>query len=632
MPSRMRRLAASVFVLGVALVAPFGCGPTSPAPPPAVEITCPGAPAIAPAHGLALTGYHGGPARTGWSDAESDLTPDRVASLALAWCAPPLDAAVVDGTRFAPHLYASPLVLDDVAITGGTYQGAVTGVVIVATSNGDAYAIAAADARAPDGAAASAGAILWRAHLTTPSQPLKNLDGVPFGVLGTPVVDLAASPPRVYVASADATRGWMVFALDLGSGATLPGWPIVLDGATVQAANANADPANPATFGDFHGLSQRGALNLAGHGAYLYVGFGSYFDGAVGWMIAIDTRAPRVAASYSGARSDVPKTSNNLASAGMWGAGGAVVDAQDRVFVTTGNSPPDSAAAPGVWGNSVLQWQMPLALQQTYSPFNYCSLDVGDTDLGGSSPIAFDLDPARTSTPHLAAFGSKQGDVYLVDRDALGGKLDARPACNAQHLPAPTTDTSLYGADVRGYYTPPSRGPLSVFGPYSDVAGANEVNNAKMRTAPALYEDASGNAFLFVSGNSRSAAAVDVVVAPSLARLRVVTTPGAPAYLSIDALAKDVVFKNPGPPIVTSSRSAGAVVWVLDENAQRTDALVPGKSYTPPRPVVYAFDAGTMALLWQTQLPAPGGKYGHPAVAHGTLYVGADRLYAYRAP
>lgn len=588
------------------------------------------APSALPApHGLAQTGYHGGPARLGWNDDEPSLTPEHARSLSLAWASPALDTFDVGGRTFAAHLYASPLYKDDVEITIAPFSGLKTGVAFVATSNGDVYAIDAIDGPR------AAGTILWRAHLGDPSQPDRSTDGVPLGILSTPVMDASVTPPRIYVTAADATKGWRAFALDASSGAVLDGWPVELSASAVEGANENRVAGQVVTFADFHALSQRGALALSADGNVLYVPFGSYFDGAVGWMVAIDTLHPGVVASFSGAPADVvapPGPDANLASAGMWGASGAAVAADGRLFLTTGNSPPDSRDALGVWGNSLLSWRAPLALEATYSPFNYCAMDAGDTDLGGGAPIVFDLDPATTTTPHLVAFGGKQGNAYLADRYALGGRLDRRPPCDPAHPASPSTDRSLFGQETRDYYSPPSPGPLNVFGPYSDAPGANEVNQAKARTTPAFFRDEHGAAFLYYSGNARDPSDPTVLAPPSIARLRVVTRAGAAAELAIDAVNPTVVMKNPGSPVVSSDHGSGAVVWVLDENGLRTDALVPGGANAPPLPVLYAFDATSLELLSRTELPAPGGKYDHPTIAHGLVLVGADRLYALRGP
>jgi hypothetical protein len=81
--------------------------------------------------------------------------------------------------------------------------------------------------------------------------------------------------------------------------------------------------------------------------------------------------------------------------------------------------------------------------------------------------------------------------------------------------------------------------------------------------------------------------------------------------------------------VVTSHQSQDAVVWVLDENGLRTDPLIPGGTRPAALPVLYAFDAETLELLWRGELPAPGGKYNHPTIAHGVALVGADRIYAF---
>ncbi len=588
---------------------------------------------ILPGHGIAMTGYHGGPTRSGWNDAESRLTPENVRKgLALAWESEAFDAVEVDGVAFTPHLYASPLYVDDVAIRAGAESDVSASVVIAATSNGWAYAVSAADVRLA-GAFRGAGSILWRRQLGHPARPERSSDGVPLGVLSTPVVDLAQK--RVYVASADATLGWQVYALDLADGAVLPGWPVPLSADVVTRANrnrrANGDLGN-VSFADVRVLSQRGALNLSPAGDHLYVPFGSYVDGAVGWMVAIDTLGARVEASFSGSVDNVvPQpgdADSNLASAGMWGAGGTVIDAAGNVFVTTGNSSEESGATPGTWGNTLLQWDATLHLRASYSPFNYCLLDRGDTDLGGASALVLD-EPRATST-HLMVFGGKQGNVYLVDRDHLAGGDVQRPPCDWQHPPLPSTDRSLLSPVTQPYYTPPSLGPLNVFGPYSDAPNDNKINAAKMRTAPALFRDGTNQTYVYLAGNARVPGNLDALAPPSVVRVRVATEKGTP-FLEPAGRNETVVLKNPGSPVVSSNGAAGPVVWVLDMNGKRTDALVAAGGVAPPSPILYAFDGATLDLLWQSAPLPAGGKYNHVVVAHGFAIAGTDRLYGFGA-
>jgi hypothetical protein len=50
-----------------------------------------------------------------------------------------------------------------------------------------------------------------------------------------------------------------------------------------------------------------------------------------------------------------------------------------------------------------------------------------------------------------------------------------------------------------------------------------------------------------------------------------------------------------------------------------------------PRPVLYAVDDETLAVLYRSgpQDLTSGGKYVEPVIAHGTVFVGTDRLQAF---
>jgi outer membrane protein assembly factor BamB len=565
---------------------------------------------------LNIVAFHGDRQRLGWNPHETALTPAGVASSAFGelWSSPPLDTIDLDGVSYAPHLYASPLYVDDVLLSGGDFAGQRASIVLAATSNGFVYAVAARSEAGP-------GTILWRQQLGRQAVVPKLDGGVPMGILSTPTIDLDAQPPRLYAVAYDAVLGWQAFALDLGSGEIMTGWPVRIDDRALQPVNQNG-PARlqPATV-----MSQRGALSLSPDGGLLYVPFGSYVDGGAGWLVAVDTRQATVTSAFS-----VAPSSEAVANGGIWSAGGPAIDASGRIYATTGNSPANSADAPGVWGQSLLMLDPRLRLLGTYTPFNYCALDAADIDLGGSSPLIIpELDRASTATPHLIAFGGKQGTVYLLDREALAPAADDnaaalrlrhRPPCAADS----TSDRSLLPPEEQPQYR--ARGPLNVFGPYSDRYGQGDW--AKMRSTPAYFQRADGSSVLFVSGSTRAAEDSTEAVPPGVARLRIVTSPGQAAYLALDATADEVAFLSPGSPVVTSKAAADAVVWVLDANVRRAQPLV---GQDVPHPVLYALDADTLQVLWRSapdQL-AVGGKYSAPAIAHGVVYVGTDRVQAF---
>jgi outer membrane protein assembly factor BamB len=562
--------------------------------------------------------FHGDRQRLGWNSHEAALTPASVASPAFGtlWSSPALDSVDLDGVSYPPHLYASPLYVDDVLLSGGEFAGQRASVVVVATSNGFVYAVAA---RSPN---LAPGTIVWRKQLGTPAV-VPHLDGgIPMGVLSTPILDLDVQPARLYVVAADAVLGWQTYALELGSGDIASGWPVRIDDQALQRVNQNG----PARFQVSTVMSQRGALNLSPDGGVLYVPFASYVDGGAGWLVAVDTRQAKLASAFSVAPSSEP-----VPNGGIWSAAGPAIDASGRVYATTGNSPAGSAGAPGVWGQSLLVWDPRLRLLAAYTPFDYCDLDAGDIDLSGSSPVLIpDLEVTSTATPHLIAFGGKQGTVYLLDRDALappGGDSSglSRPAHRPPCSTDSTIDRSLLPPAPQPQYQ--ARGPLNVFGPYSERYGQGDW--AKMRSTPAYFRRADGSSVLFVSGSTRAAEDSTEAVPPGVARLRVVTNAGEPAYLAVEATADGVAFRSPGSPVVTSDADAsGAVVWVLDANLPRADPLV---GADVPHPVLYALDADTLQVVWRSPPDelAVGGKYNTPVIAHGVVYVGTDRVQAF---
>lgn len=551
--------------------------------------------------------FHGDRARTGWNAAEPTLTPDAVrARFGPTWSSPPLDSLTIGGKTYAAHAYASPLYVERVTLGAGPFVGRTVDVLIVATNNGFVYAIAAftdcsAEPHVP------AGTILWSASLGARMVPIDG--GIPMGVLSTPFVDVAAK--RVYVVSS--REQFELSALDLETGAEIEGYPVAFDEATLNAVNSNG----PAKLGPTDSVAQRGALTLSDDRSTLLIPFGAYRDEVPGWLVAFDVTTRTVRASFSAAPAH-----DDHANGGIWGAGGAALDRDGRVFVTTGNGPEGSGPAPHVFANALLGFDAAKSLKLTgaYVPWNYCQLDLADIDIGASTPIVFDLDPATTSTPHLLAVGGKQGNVYLLDRDALPAPGEGRPPCSTDA----TSDRSLLPPGPEPNLG--TRGPLNVFGPYSEKWG--NLDYSRMRTSAAAYRDESNRSYLFVSGSSKVAADSQTSAPPSIVRLAVVAEPGKPAYLTIDALDHTLAFTNPGSPVVSSEGAAHPIVWVIDSNGKRVDSLVECRS---PRPVLYAVDGRTLEVLYRSGdgVLHVGGKYSTPVVARGSVFVATDRVQAF---
>lgn len=570
---------------------------------PRIETAPPGVVAAASPE---RAGFHIDAARSGWRRDERVLRPDNVdeAGFGEVWQSLPLDGA--DGQP--ARLYASPLYLDRLTLTQGPLRGETFPVVIAASNAGYVYAIAAA--KRGD---IAAGRILWRTRLGPPChlQPAP-LDGVPTGILSTPVID--AKRGRLYVTHCDPKARWQAYALDLGSGAVQPGWPVRLDEERFNAVNANAGPQRvpPKRRHDFR--VQRGALNLSPDGGQLYVVFG---ESETGWLVAVDTRRAVVSSAFAAVA--MP----HRGSGGIWGAGGPAVDADGRVYVVTGSGFEGYQDSAHDWTQSVLQLTPPgergFVLSGSYTPFNYCQSAKMDIDLGSGGAVLLP-EAASGDARRLLALGGKQGNVYLLDRDRMPGRLDRRPPCSDDAA----SDASLLPPQTQPQFG--TRGPLNVFGPYSEQDAALDL--ARSRSLPATFRDRRGTDYLFVTGNTKRAPGSADSVPPSLVRVQVTRRAGQPPFLAIDRRQTTLVLGNPGSPVVTSQGAEHAIVWVLDENAPRS-ALLSGTD--APRPVLYALEAESLRLLWRS---APGelfssGKYNEPAFGGGQVYVGTDRIQAF---
>lgn len=549
--------------------------------------------------------FHRDARRSGWNPYESALTPARVARgpFGLLWESAPLDGA--EGQP--PRLYASPLYVDHVAI-GHPGRTTTASVVYVATNAGYVYAIAAFSSRQ-----LRAGEIVWRTRLAAPCrlEPAP-LDGIPTGVLSTPVIDAARN--RIYVTHCDPAKRWQAYALDLRDGAILPGWPVRLDEAAFNAVNRNAGPPVPPTRRhDFR--VQRAALNLSPGGEWLYVGFG---ETETGWVVAVDTVRARIASAF--ATQAIP----HRGSGGVWGAGGPAVGEDGSIYVVTGTGYGGFVDRERDWTQSLIKLSHDaegFVLRGTYTPFNHCATAANDIDLGsGGASLMPPSGRTANGASQLMVLGGKQGNAYLLDAANLPGRLDRRPPCSEDSA----SDGSLLAPQEQPQFG--KRGPLNVFGPYSEKDAAMDV--ARARSVPAQFRAADGRWFVFVSGNTRKAESSAQAIPPSLVRLEVVSPSGTPPHLRVDQREMRFAFGNPGSPFVTSNAGGDAIVWVLDENAPRSASLAgPGA----PLPVLYAFDALSLALLWKSE---PGelhtsGKYNQPAFARGIVLVGTDRIQAF---
>jgi hypothetical protein len=358
-----------------------------------------------PAAGASVLQYHKSGTRDGvYVDAA--ITQAAAAKMHLD----PGFSAAVDG-----EVYAQPLFVD--GGPGGKDM------LIVATEKNQVYALDP-----------MTGAILWNKKLgnETPVSLLQCGQIDPFGVTGTPVIDL---PSRTMFLDAVTAPGGsvvqhLVFAMSIDNGAIEPGWPVDVD-AKVQTAGATFDSTDQ---------GERGSLAIMGDKVYVPFGgldgdCGSYH----GWVAGIAMKDPTNVTSWA----------TDAAGGGIWAPGGLATDGT-RIFAATGNT---FAGASWQGGEAVIAFTAGPAFSgqnaDYWAPPNWKYLDDNDIDLGGSGPVLFDAPGASPS--HLVAALGKDGNVYIMDRSNLGGiaaAIDTLAASTGEIINSATAYTTGQGTFI----------------------------------------------------------------------------------------------------------------------------------------------------------------------------------------
>lgn len=479
--------------------------------------------------------------RTGWYPDQGSITPGLVSgsSWGQLWSSP------VDG-----QVYAQPLLSP-------------TGTLIVTTENDNVYGLDPAT-----------GAQQWENSSLAPNGPWNPADVgckdlVPWrGSSATPVIDTSTN--TVYMTHKtydDANHDhalWYMDALDISTGQELQGWPVLLSG------TADNDPQ--LTFNAKDQDQRPGLLLMNG---VVYAGFGSICDVFPfdGWVFGVSTSTHQVTARWASV--------TNGTGGGVWQAGvGLSSDGPGSILIATGNDGAPTAAAPGSsppasCGECVIRLQVQsdgtLKPVDFFAPFDALQLDQYDADFGSGGVVGLpDQYFGTSSVPHLGLAVGKQGYVYLLNRDDLGGYEQGAGGGDAvvQRL-GPFGGVwgraGVWPGDGGYVYIPTSSGR----------SGGGELDVYKYGT------DGSGN--------------------PSLSQV---------------AHSSDVFGFGSGSPVITSdgTTSGSALVWIIWA-ANRAGQGGQLRAYDPV-PV-----NGQPVLRWSASI-GTASNYSTPGVGAGRLYVG----------
>jgi hypothetical protein len=360
-----------------------------------------------------LTGvytYHNDLNRDGANTHEFALTKSTVTASRFG----KLTSCAVDGAIFAQPLWVANVTMGD---------GKPHNVVYVATQNDSVYAF---DADAvPCGAPLAQANLLDSAHGGTTGETavLWNLVGQNFGdiqwqigVTGTPVIDPASKTLFVVAKSnAGSTFFQRLHALDLTTLKSKTGSPTVISG----SVNGSGDGGATVSF-TAQPHNQRPGLAFANGTVYIAWASHDDFNPAGhyhGWVMGY---------KYNGSaftQSGIFNVTPNDSRGGIWMAGGApAADAAGNIYLVTGNGQTHSAS--GNLDESLVQFNSTLGVTQSFTPSNPDTLNQTDSDFGASGAVLLADLPAGNTVTHVVIASGKNGTVYVLNRDLLGGAGD----------------------------------------------------------------------------------------------------------------------------------------------------------------------------------------------------------------
>ena len=482
--------------------------------------------------------------RTGWDKNEPGLNPGAVSSS---------DFGQMFNTSVQGEVYAQPLAVD--------------GTLVVATEDDNVY-----------GLNEQTGAIEWSDSLGAPwpASTISCGDLTPdIGITSTPVYDAATDSvyltAKINDGATAASPHWYMEALDPATGAERPGWPVAIGG---SPANDPGVPFNPEIE-----LQRPGLLLLNG---VVYAGFGSDCDYGPyrGYVVGVSATAAQQTTMWT------DEATSSATGGGIWQAGSGLTSDGTDIYVATGNGisapvGPGDAPPPSL-SESVVKLQVggdgSLTATDFFSPSNAPTLDANDTDLASGGPVLLPADFGTASVPNLMVIEGKDGRVFLLNADNLGGRSQG---------PGGTDDV------------------VGVTGPIEGEWGH-----------PAVWGGDGG--YVYIVGNN----------GPLRALRRGVSSSGVPT-LSLAGASSDNFGYTSGSPVVTSdgTASGSAVVWVVwSSGATGANAQLRAYNAVPD-------DNGILDLLYSVPI-GDASKFSVPMTDGNRVVVGTrdGRVLSFGSP
>ncbi|HEV2379545.1 MAG TPA: choice-of-anchor D domain-containing protein [Terriglobia bacterium] len=447
------------------------------------------------------------------------------------------------------QVYAQPLYVQGVSIPGqGTHN-----VLYVATENDSVYAFDA------DGLVTT---LLWQVSFINPPTitifPSSAVNctniGSQVGITGTPVIDPVQGV--LYVVAATDENGTFyqrLHALDITTGAERFGGPVPISASVVGKGSGSVGGMvafNPVME------DQRPGLSLVN--GVVYLAWASYCDDTPfhGWLMGYNSSTLQQVAVWL--------STPNGNDGGMWQGGASpAVDASGNLYLMTGNGTFDASTGGLDYGDTIAKFSTASGLTVTdyFTPYDQQTDKQEDRDVGSGGALLIPDQPAPYT--HLLVGAGKEGTVYLVNRDDMGGY---NPSNNSQIVQWLT-------GQVTAVYSTPAFWLNNIY-----YAGTTDYLKQFQ-----LYNDLLSSAAI-----EKSSAKVGY--------------PGA-------------------TPAISANSATGGIVWILNDGGFQKSTAAILYAYDAANVSRLLYNSGQNATRDQA---GPAVKFNPPTVVNGKVYVGTN--------
>ncbi len=446
----------------------------------------------------AVLGYKGDNSRNGAFTHETTLNTNNVNPFQFG----KLASLPIDGKA-----YAQPLFMPNVQTPSGKMN-----LVFVATEHDSVYAFNA-DTLSPTP--------VWHTSFlingaTTPTpDEVRSGDTVPeIGITGTPAIDPTSG--TLFVSAMTKENGTFIHrihALNIANGQEQPNSPVIV-AASVPGYGGDGDGNGLVNFNAIDANQRPGLLYLNG---VVYVGYASFSDMPPyhGWVLAYDAKTLKLLHAFV-------TSPNSKEGAGIWMSGAAFsVDPTDNsIFFTTGNGDSFNLSSGGDESSQTTYRLSTPNLKPIdyFAPYNADCLNQINSEVGSSGVIV--LPPQPGPHPNLVVTSGKEGRIYVMDRNNLGGFTYTPDACSnpgatnidkvvQEFLPS-TVPGGIYGTPA--FWQGPKNGNLYIQGT-DGTLHAFTMTNGQLSAqptseSPEIFSFPGGNPSISSNGSTASSGIV----------------------------------------------------------------------------------------------------------------------------